>query len=79
MMMSDSITKAEAVVFATAIHSVLDKVQPVIPSAVITIVASKVDFSADDLPDQVRQAVADLKESDPVMTKPPVGAQHDQG
>jgi len=68
-----NITKSEAMIFAVAIHSILDKVKPMMPSMVIMIVADKVDFKADDLANQVRQEVANLMESDPVVTVPPIG------
>lgn len=57
--MSD-ITRAEAMVFAVAVHEAVKAVNPTMPSLVIMETATRVDFKADDLPSQVWNIVDEL-------------------
>jgi len=74
--MSDECTRAEAMIFAVAVHDVVNTVNPVMPSMVIMEAATRVNFHSDDIPAQVRTIVADLIEEWPI--KQPVGEHHDK-
>ena len=64
----NDITRSEATVFAVAIYNEVQIANPMLPSPVITEVASRINFKSDDLPGEVRRIVADLKEEWPVIT-----------
>ena len=60
----NSITRAEATIFAVAVHDAVKTVDPVMPSLVIMSTAILVDFKADDIPGQVKQIVNKLTNGD---------------
>lgn len=60
--MKNDITTAEAMVFAVAVHEAVNEAKPVMPSMVIMAAVTRVDFSSDTLPEDVRRIVEQLTE-----------------
>lgn len=60
--MNDDPTLNEAILFAIAIHEVVNRLDPVMPNVVIMETASKVDFASDTLAEDVRRVVEQLLE-----------------
>lgn len=61
----NEITRAEAMIFAVAVHDAVKAVDPITPSLVIMETATRVDFKANDIPAQVRQIVIELTRRGP--------------
>lgn len=60
--MECDITTVEAMLFAVAVHEVVNRIDPVMPSMVIMETAAKVDFASDSLAEDVRRVVEQLTE-----------------
>ncbi len=61
----NDITRAEATIFAVAVHDAIKTVNPVMPNLVIMSTAILVDFKADDIPAQVKRIVNELTSGAP--------------
>jgi len=70
--MSDECTRAEAMIFAVAIHDIITTTDPMMPSMVIMEAATRVNFHSDDIPAQVRTIVSDLIKEWPIIRKQPI-------
>lgn len=61
--MNDECTRAEAMIFAVAVHEAVNSANPVMPNLVIMETATRVDFKSNNIPAQVRKIVGELLET----------------